>query len=365
MEITPEIRSILLESIEQTSESFFITDTEGTILYVNPAFEALTGYKAAELVGQKPSMLRSGEHPPEFYREMWEVPKSGRRWTGRVMNRRKDGALYNEEIRIFPIKGTDGAIKYFLTLRHDITKETELESQLIQSQKMESLGMLAGQIAHDFNNLLTIIIGSMELVSEDLQPGTVGAKLATEILRSSKEHAGMIKQLMSFTRKQDSIQLPLNPAAPLGELKILLEGLLGKSMKIEYDLAADIVTVKADPEQLKQAVMNIVINARDAMSGLGKLKISMRNSGPEELPPSLPRARYALIEIADSGPGIPPEILPRIFEPFFTTKPKGKGTGLGLSTVYGSIAQARGFIFASNRPEGGALFRIYLPEHRA
>ncbi|PIU17655.1 MAG: hypothetical protein COT18_12860 [Elusimicrobia bacterium CG08_land_8_20_14_0_20_59_10] len=365
MEITPGICNMLLESIEQIQESFFLTDPEGIILYVNPAFEKLTGYSSDELLKQKPNILKSGEHPAEFYAEMWKTIKAGKRWTGRVVNRRKDGSLYNEEIRICPIKDDKGVIKYFLTMRHDITKEVELEAQLNQNQKMESLGLLAGQIAHDFNNLLTVIIGSMELISEDIPAGTVGAKLTGEILRSSKEHATLIKQLMAFTRKQDSAPVTLNLNTPVKEVGVLLEGLLGKMVKVKYDLAADLPSVKADPEQLKQAVMNIAINAKDAMSGSGSITIATRNSGPDGLPSSMPRTRYALLEISDSGPGIPAGTLPKIFEPFFTTKPKGKGTGLGLSTVYGAVAQARGYVFASNKPGGGALFSIYLPEFRA
>jgi len=361
MKITPELCNILLESIDQTCESFFLTDQDGVILYVNPAFEELTGYSSAELIGKKPDILKSGEHPPEFYKEMWAAAKAGKRWSGRLVNRRKDGSLYNEEIRICPIKGPDGAVKYFLALRHDITKERELETQLNQSQRMESLGLLAGQIAHDFNNLLTVIIGSMELVEEDLTPGSVGAKLAHEILRSSKEHAAMIKQLMSFTRREDSAPVPLTLNEPIAELGILLDTLLGKMIQVEYDLAKDLKAVKIDPEQLKQALMNLAINAKDAIAATGTIRIVTRNAGPGGLPPSVPPGHYAVLEVSDSGPGIPADILSRIFEPFFTTKPKGKGTGLGLSTVYGAVVQARGHIFAANKPGGGAIFTIYLP----
>ncbi|OGS15370.1 MAG: hypothetical protein A2234_01425 [Elusimicrobia bacterium RIFOXYA2_FULL_58_8] len=352
---------IILDSIEQTCETFFITDAEGVILYVNPAFERLTGYANAEVIGKKPDILKSGEHPEAFYREMWETIKTGKRWTGRLVNRRKDGTLYNEEIRICPIKTPDGMIKYFFTLRHDITKELALETQLQQSQKMESLGLLAGQIAHDFNNLLTVIIGSMELVGEDLTPGSVSARLAHEILRSSKEYAARIKQLMLFTRRSESRPVALGINTQVEEMKILLDTLPGKSINVTYSLAGDLKPVKIDPEQFKQALMNIVLNARDAVGGKGAIRITTRNAGPKGLHPSLPEIRYALLEIADTGPGIPAEALPRIFEPFFTTKPKGKGTGLGLSTVYGIVQQAHGQIFAANRPDGGAIFSIYFP----
>ena len=356
-----ETRDILLESVEQACETFFITDLKGTIIYANPAFKDLTGYAPEEVIGKSSSILKSGEHPPEFYGAMWQAIKAGRRWNGRLVNRRKDGTLYTEEVRISPISGKDGKPKYFLALRHDIARETQLEDQLNQSQKMESLGLLAGQISHDFNNLLTIIIGSMELIGEDLKPGSVGAKLATEILRSSKESAGFIKQLMIFARKQETRPVLTTLNAPIGELKILLDSLLGKSVSVAYSLANDLATVKLEPEHFKQAVMNLAVNAKDAMNGTGGIMIKTYNAGPEGIPASLRRGEYAVFEISDTGPGIPQEVLPRMFEPFFTTKPKGKGTGLGLSTVYGIINQNQGQILASNRPGGGAVFTVYFP----
>lgn len=361
MEIKPEISGILLESIEQSRETFFITDSEGTIIYVNPAFEELTGYPRGEVLGKNARILNSGEHSPEFYREMWHIIKSGRNWKGRIINRRKDGTTYTEEQQIMPIKDAGGKIKWFLALRHDIGRETQLEAQLNQSQKMESLGVLAGQISHDFNNLLTIIIGSMELIAEDLEPDSVGAKLSIEILRSSKESASLIKQLMVFARKQEVCPVLTTLNEPLNELKILLDSLLGKGVTITYSLAKDLAKVKIEPENLKQAVMNLAVNAKDAMGDSGKISIKTYNAGPEGIPHSLPRGPYAVFEISDTGPGIPKEVLPRMFEPFFTTKPKGKGTGLGLSTVYGIVTQNGGQIFAANRPEGGASFIIYFP----
>ncbi|MDO8802904.1 MAG: PAS domain S-box protein [Elusimicrobiota bacterium] len=361
MEIKPEISGILLESIEQARETFFITDSEGSIIYVNPAFEELTGYSRPEVLGKNARILKSGEHPPEFYREMWNLIKTGRNWKGRIINRRKDGTTYTDEQQICPVKDTAGKITHFLALRHDIARETQLEAQLNQSQKMESLGLLAGQISHDFNNLLTIIIGSMELIEEELKPGSVGAKLTSEILRSSKESAHLIKQLMVFARKHEACPVLTTLNEPLAELKILLDSLLGKGVAVAYSLAENLARVKIEPENLKQAVMNLAANARDAMGGSGGIMIKTYNAGPEGIPHSLPRGPYAVFEISDTGPGIPKEVLPRMFEPFFTTKPKGKGTGLGLSTVYGIVTQNGGQIFAANHAKGGAVFTIYFP----
>ena len=360
MEVTPDTAAILLEAIQQTEEAFFLTDTEGIVLYVNPAFEKLTGYSAAEVLGGKPSILKSGEHPPEFYKELWETIKTGRHWSGRLVNRHKSGALYTEEVRISPITGPDGRIKSFLAVRHDIVREIQLEDQLSHSQKMESMGLLAGQIAHDFNNLLTIVIGSIELISEELKPGSIGLKLAAETLRSAKESTNLIKQLLIFARRQESSPVLTALNEPVREMKILFDSLLGHNISVAYSLEEALNPVKLEPEHFKQAIMNLAVNARDAMDGSGGIMIRTFNAGPDELPAALPKGRYAAFEISDTGPGIPKEVMPRIFEPFFTTKPKGKGTGLGLSTVYGIVRQNNGQIFASNRPEGGAVFTIYF-----
>ncbi len=361
MERDPALTSAVMEALRQSCEVFYLTDSEGAIIYVNPAFERLTGYSRGEVLGKTARILKSGSHSDEFYRKMWATIKSGEVWRGRLVNRRKDGTVYVDEQRICPIKDEAGRVRYFFSLRHDITREMELEEQLNQSQKMESLGLLAGQISHDFNNLLTIIIGSMELVSEELPPGGVGAKLASEILRSSRESANLIKQLMVFARRRESRPVEVSLNEPLKELKVLLDSLLGRNVSVAYSLSDDISKTRIEPEQFKQAVMNLATNARDAMNGNGAIMIRTFAAGPSGLPAGVPAGRYCAFELSDTGPGIPPEILPRIFEPFFTTKPKGKGTGLGLSSVYGIVSQNGGRVIASNRDGGGAVFTIYFP----
>lgn len=361
MENNPDIAPLLLQAIRQSCEVVFLTDAAGTILYVNPAFEQLTGYSRHEVIGKNASILKSGEQAPGFYKEMWEQLKAGRHWNGRLVNRRKDGTTYVDEQRICPIKDRHGRIAHYLATRRDVTREIQLESQLSQSQKMESLGLLAGQISHDFNNLLTVIIGSMELIEEDLPAAAPSQKLAKEILRSSRESATMIKNLMMFARRSDSTPAAVVLNVPIQEMKVLFDSLLGKGVTVAYELAADLAKVRLEPEQFKQSILNLAINAKDAMNGAGAIFIKTYNAEAGALPPSLTGGRYAVFEISDTGPGIPKEILHRIFEPFFTTKPKGKGTGLGLSAVYGTVSQNGGQIFAANRHGGGAVFTVYFP----
>ena len=196
MELDPQTCRIIIDALEQTSEAFFITDAAGIIVYANPGFERLTGYTVQEAVGKNAGILKSGENSDEFYANMWTTIKAGKEWTGRFINKRKDGTRGVDETRIAPIRDASGNLSHFLALRHDITKEAALEEQLMQSQKLEALGLLAGQLSHDFNNLLTIIIGSMELIMDELPKESAGMKLAQGILKTSKESANLIKQLI-------------------------------------------------------------------------------------------------------------------------------------------------------------------------
>jgi PAS domain S-box-containing protein len=365
MEPTPETYGLIFKALEQTSETLFITDTAGVIVYANPAFERLTGYSVREAVGRNASILKGGDNSEDFYAEMWRTIKAGGEWTGRFSNRRRDGTKYLAQTRISPVRGETGEVTHYLAIRRDITRETALEEELTHSRKMEALGLLAGQLSHDFNNLLTIIIGSMELVMEEIPPDGVGMKLAEGILQASKESASLIKQLLVFARRQEFSLKTVNLNDVVMEVRILLDRLLGKSIRAEYNLAPDLAPVSLEPEQFKQALINLVINAKDAMPSGGTLTFSTLNRVfDKETSPSLKPGSYTVIEIADTGTGIPAEALGHIFEPFFTTKPKGKGTGLGLSTVYGVVKQHNGEILAGNRPGSGAVFTIYLPAAR-
>jgi PAS domain S-box-containing protein len=363
MELSPEICRTIFDALEQTRETLFITDTTGIIVYANPAFEGLTGYTVVEAIGENANILKSGEHSPDFYSQMWTTIKAGGEWNGSFINKRKDGTAYLCATRISPIRGPKGEITHFLAIRHDDTREVALEEQLRQSQKMEALGLLAGQLSHDFNNLLTIIIGSMELIMEDLPKTSVSMKLTQGILQTSKESANLIKQLLIFARRQEYAPKIVNLNEIIKETQILLDRLMGTGVRMEYSLARDLVEVNLEPEQFKQAVLNMVINAKDAMPSGGSITINTFNQYLDKPPVTdMKPGDYAVMEISDTGAGIPPGAVDHIFEPFFTTKPKGKGTGLGLSAVYGIIKQHKGGIIVESKPGTGTVFRIFLPK---
>ncbi|MBI4801935.1 MAG: PAS domain S-box protein [Elusimicrobia bacterium] len=363
MKLTAETCALIFDALEQTHDTIFITDAEGKIVYANPFFAELTGYTPSEAIGKNANILKSGEHTKEFYARMWNTLKSGQSWSGRFMNKRKDGSRYMEKVRISPVRDAGGSVTHFISVCHDITRELTFESRLAQGRKMEALELLAGQISHDFNNLLTIIIGAMELVKEDLKEGTTGMKMAEEILKISKESANLIKQLLIFASGQDTAPVVVNPNEVIKEAQVLFNRLLGRNIKVVYELSPDLYRVKIEPEQFQRALMNLAINAGDAMPKGGTIKIATSNfSAPPGGRLPLAPGEYAAIEVSDSGPGIPPEIMDHIFEPFFTTKPRSKGAGLGLSIVYGIIKQHKGDILVSSEPDKGAVFTIYLPK---
>lgn len=232
--------------------------------------------------------------------------------------------------------------------------------QLLRSQKMEALGLLVGQVTHDFNNLLSVIIGSLQLLREDPSPGNT-TKLSGNILEMAKGSAALIKQLLSFSRRGDAPAAPVDVSAVLGDSRLILAKLAGKSAAVEFELAEGLPKVRIRPEHLKQAAFNLAVNARDSMPSGGRIFVTARAAAGGEPPPEVKPGPCVVLEIADEGTGIPPENLERIFEPFFTTKPDGKGTGLGLHIVQGMAAEYGGAVTAGNRPGGGAAFRIFLP----
>ena len=361
---TEEQLRIYQTAVEQSPASIVITDVNGIIEYVNKRFSAISGYSALELIGKRPSVLKSGTVRPETYEQLWKTILSGGEWRGEICNKKKNGELYWEDAFISPLRDQMGNISHFMGIKQDITRTKEMEQHMLHSQRMESIGTLAGGIAHDLNNVLAPILITVELLKERSND-----PLARELLKTAESavHRGreIIRQVLSFARGIEGEKIVIQPKHILKEIDNILRETFPRSIHIENDVQPDLALVSADVTQIHQVLMNLCVNARDAMDGKGKLKLGARNVLKKDLPPGSVVSEdvqdYVCFYVQDNGVGIPPELQERIFDPFFTTKGVGKGTGLGLSTTYTIVRKHGGFIDVQSQPGFGALFSVYLP----
>jgi PAS domain S-box-containing protein len=357
----------LITAIEQAAETIFITNPQGTIVYVNPAFERTTGYSQTEAVGRNPRILKSGQQDPAFYRDMWTTLAAGEIWQGRLVNKKKDGSRYTVETTISPVRDKEGKLVNYVVVQRDVTHELQLQKQYRQAQKMEAVGRLAGGIAHDFNNILTIISGHAELLLDQYSdPDDWLHKEIREIRQASEQATTLTQQLLTFSRQQPLQLRVLNLNEVISKLEKMLKRLIGENIKLSTNLSPTLGPVEVDPGQFEQVIMNLAVNARDAMPYGGKLilktaNVALDQEDVEKIPDIEPGA-YVLLSVTDTGFGMDAETQAHIFEPFFTTKGKSKGTGLGLATVYGIVQQSKGHISVSTAPGEGTIFKIYLPQ---
>ncbi|HLF57608.1 MAG TPA: PAS domain S-box protein, partial [Thermoanaerobaculia bacterium] len=475
-------------ALEAAADAVVITDRDGSIEWANRAFTELTGYTLEEAQGRNSrELLRSGVHGPELYGELWSTILDGRTWRGELVNRRKDGTLYDEEMSITPVRDERGNVTHFVAVKQDVTERrraatavqrfvagsptvlyalrpvdggfrgvwvsdnvtaltgfakeeplregwwaenvhpddraraiaahplpagadhsvleyrfrradgsylwlrdekrmvrdaagrpveiigswsdvterVRLEEQYRQSQKMEAIGRLAGGVAHDFNNLLTVIGGSAEMLAASLPADSGGRSLLGEIRDATDRAASLTRQLLAFSRSQVLAPRAVDLNAGVANIETLLRRLIGEDVLLETSLSPAAGCVLIDPGQLEQVIVNLAVNARDAMPRGGRLRVATRAAELDaaacrRFPEGRP-GRYAVLSIADTGCGMTPEVRARIFEPFFTTKPQGTGTGLGLATVFGIVRQSEGQIEVESRAGAGARFDVYLP----
>jgi PAS domain S-box-containing protein len=349
------------------ADAIVITDRAGAIEWVNPAFTQVTGYTAEEALGRNPrDLLKSGQHAPAFYKDLWETILAGRTWHGEMINRRKDGSLYTEDQVVTPILDASGAVTHFVAIKEDMTERLQLEAQFRQAQKMESVGQLASGIAHDFNNLLTVINGTSELVLAQVDQDNPVYADVLDIHAAGERAATLTRQLLAFSRQQILEPRVLNFNTIVTGLESLLGRLLGDDINLVVAPAPGLGHVKADPGQIEQVITNLAVNARDAMPTGGTVTIETENIEIDEdyarqHGAAVPPGPYVQVTVSDSGVGMDPATRARIFEPFFTTKAPGRGTGLGLSTVFGIVKQSQGFVWVYSEVGQGTAFKICLP----
>ncbi len=356
----------LSRAVEQSADAVMVTNSAGIIEYVNPAFETLSGYSRDEVYGTTPAILKSGEQGPAFYKEMWETMLAGNAFRSILANRKKNGEIYHVEECISPVRDAAGRVTHFISNARDLTDRMRLEAQVLQSQKMDAIGNLAGGVAHDFNNLLTIITSYAELSLDAVPSNSPLEAKIREILLAARRAAELTRQLLAFGRKQPQALRVLDLNQVIGRIAITLPRLIGEDIEFTFTRGDNLGAVRADPLQIEQILMNLAANARDAMPQGGHLRIETSGERLDDgyvngKKAVIPTGRYTLITVSDDGAGIPQEHLPHIFEPFYTTKPAGKGTGLGLATVYGIVKQNKGYIWAYSELGMGTIFKIYLP----
>jgi PAS domain S-box-containing protein len=352
-------------AVEQAVESIVITDRDGAVEYVNPAFEQITGYAREEAFGKKLSMLKSGKHDAGFYREMWETINSGRIWEGRIINRRKNGDLYNEDATISPIRDENGVITHFVSVRRDVTHEVKMEEQLRRAQKMEAIGLLSGGVAHDFGNILTPIMAYADMVVSGLDRSSPVVAYVQEIQKAAARAEKLIRQMMTFSRKKEVELRSLDLNTVIEGVRKMLERLMREDIELVFELTAPMGRIRADSTQMEQILMNLSANSRDAMPSGGRLVIRTETAVLATATTMeagiAPAGRYVVLSVRDTGCGVDAETRAQVFDPFFSTK-GGAGTGLGLSTVYGIVKQHGASIALQSEIGKGTVFSIYFPE---
>jgi len=355
----------LSRAVEQTAESVFITDLTGTIEYVNPAFEAMTGYTREEVIGKTPRILKSGQHNAELYANLWNTILSGRTFSGVLVNRRKNGELYYSEKTICPVKDGENNVTHFVSTERDITERKELEARFRQSQKMEAFGQLAAGVAHDFNNILTVIQGHASLLQTGQLSEPDQYHAMTEISRAADRATNLTRQLLTFSRRQPMQSKDLDLNEVVANITKMLQRLIGEDIALETRYAPGGSPIHADSGMMEQVLMNLAVNSRDAMPKGGRLIIEtapVTLTDTTQFTKHIARpGEFVHLSVTDTGTGVAPQHLPHLFEPFFTTKEVGKGTGLGLATVFGIVEQHHGWIDVESKVNAGTTFHVYFP----
>ncbi len=375
-DISKEIRrneknQLLITAVKQAGEIIVITDRSGIIIYANPAFEKTTGFHLADAVGKTPgALLNSGEHDAGFFKKMWGTIEKGDIWQGLIQNRKKNGDLYTEEMTIAPVKNKKEEITHFIAIKKDISRQLQIEQEkdeaeamAYRAQKMETIGRLAGGVAHDFNNLLTPILGYAEMLLRDPEFPQGKKENIEKIVLAGGKARDIVRQLLAVGKQQDGSVEPIEINRVLCDFRPFLEQSLRDDVQMELSLDPTGGWIMADKGRLEQVIMNLLLNAQDAMPDGGFIMLETRSkdlfSGTKIA--GLDPGRYICLSLSDTGTGMSEELLDKVFEPFFTTKHHDRGTGLGLAMVYGTVRQFAGEIKVWSREGQGAVFSLYFP----
>ena len=362
----------MLVQIFRSSPTFIVvsTEDEGRFVEANEAFTEMLGFERREVVGRLSSELNLWPSPKDRARIVRTVDEQGATRNVETRVRRKDGTILDITVSVARITIDDQPCLIWLgsdisSRRRAEQEQARLQDQLQQAMKMEAVGRLAGGVAHDFNNLLTVIRGNVEMAAEILNPSDPLHQCLDGIKRAADSSASLTRQLLAFSRRQIIEPRILNLSALVGELQKMLGRLIGEDIALQTRLADDLGSVRVDPGQFEQVLVNLAVNARDAMPNGGQLVIETVNVDLDDAycaeHPDTKPGEFVMLAVSDTGHGMTDEVRQRLFEPFFTTKPKGRGTGLGLAMIFGAVKQSGGSIEVTSEPDHGTTFTIYLP----
>ena len=351
--------------VEFAPIGIYRSNPAGQFLSVNSALVHMLGYDSADEVLQLDMGRDVYADTAERQRLLDRDTYSDRQYDDvEATWKRKDGRLLQVQLSVRAVRNAAGQVDYYETFVRDVTDQRRLQQQLTQSQKMEAIGRLAGGVAHDFNNLLTVITSYSDLVYQDLPPDDPRRDDVDQVRKAADGAAALTRQLLAFSRQQVLEPKVIDLNSVVDNLKKILQRVIGEDVELTTVLAAELAAVKADVSQIEQILMNLAVNARDAMPSGGKLTIETTNADydPERQQRSDGSSEFVMLAVTDTGTGMDEATKARIFEPFFTTKQPGKGTGLGLATVYAIVTQAGGFIWVYSELGHGTSFKIYLPQ---
>ena len=370
--VVDQHHDIFFAAVETTRMPMIVTDPhqpDNPIIFANRAFIRMTGYSADELIGSNCRFLQGRDTDRDTISEVRDAIREHREFATEILNYRKDGSSFWNALFVSPVFNRSGDLVYFFGSQLDVSRRRDAEESLHQAQKMESLGQLTGGIAHDFNNLLQVVSGHNEVMLALLDHSTLDVsrmRRAGEAVRAATDRAAKLThQLLAFSRKQRLEGRLLNLNGLVESMGEMAGRTLGDDVVLKSVLAPDLWTTRIDPTQAEVALLNVLINARDAMPGGGSVTVRTENLLIEDedtaLYKTVPPGAYVVISVTDTGLGMPPEILARVMEPFFTTKDEGKGTGLGLAMVYGFAKQSGGSVKIYSEVGHGTTVRLLFP----